>query len=197
MTFNVVVLPDSAFESGESLTVSSHVLAADYNGSSKDDLAAIEEKVESLQPDKKYEELTAMTKIKVAESNTGVAAIVTFVGLYIGIVFLVTSAALLALKELSETADNKERYMLLRKLGTEDAMVHHSLLMQIGIFFFMPLFLAVIHAIFGITFVNKMFVVLLDKNLMKPIVLSIFIYGIIYMIYFFSTYFGSKRILEE
>lgn len=196
-TFNVVVLPDSAFENRETLAVSSHVLAADYNGSSKEELAAIEKNVDSLKPDKKYEELNAISKIKLTESNTGIAAIVTFVGLYIGIIFLVTSAALLALKELSETADNKERYMLLRKLGAEDTMIHHSLLMQIGIFFFMPLFLAVIHAIFGITFVNKMLVVLLDKNLMKPIILSIFIYGIIYMIYFFSTYFGSKRILED
>ena len=44
---------------------------------------------------------------------------VTFVGLYLGIIFLISSAAILALKELSESTDNKERFNMLRKIGTD------------------------------------------------------------------------------
>ena len=41
---------------------------------------------------------------------------VTFIGLYLGIIFLISSAAILGLKELSESSDNKERF---RQAGKE------------------------------------------------------------------------------
>lgn len=47
----------------------------------------------------------------------GINALVTFLCCYIGIVFLLICAALLALKQLSETADNVYRYGLLQSSG--------------------------------------------------------------------------------
>ena len=75
---------------------------------------------------------------------------VTFIGLYLGIVFLIAGAAILALKELSESADNMERYRMLRKLGVENRMLNGALFRQIFIFFLCPMVLAVIHSYFGI-----------------------------------------------
>ena len=46
------------------------------------------------------------TKMDVAEGRIGLGAIVTFIGMYLGIIFLISSV--LALKELSESTDNKE-----------------------------------------------------------------------------------------
>ena len=54
-------------------------------------------------------------KITIYEASIGLGAMVTFIGLYLGIVFLISSAAILALKELTESTDNKERFDMLRK----------------------------------------------------------------------------------
>ena len=54
--------------------------------------------------------ITINSKIDIAESSIGLGAMVTFIGLYLGIIFLISSAAILALKELSESSDNKERF---------------------------------------------------------------------------------------
>lgn len=194
LTFNVVILPDSAFQNQESVKEVSRFFAGNYENMGKEEKKEFDQKLIKLCEEKKW---NVDTKMQIKESNVGLAAIVTFVGLYIGIIFMISSASLLALKELSEAADNKERYALLRKLGAEDSMVHKALFMQIGIFFVLPMALAIIHTIFGISFISKMLVILLDENLLKPILISCILYGIIYIIYFLSTYFGSIRILEE
>ena len=62
---------------------------------------------------------------------------VTFVGLYLGIIFLISSAAILVPKELSESTDNKERFNMLRKIGTDEKMINKAFLFnQIAVFFY-------------------------------------------------------------
>lgn len=64
------------------------------------------------------------------------------------------SATILALKELSESADNREKYSLFRKIGADEHMIDMALFKQIGIFFGLPLLLAWIHSIFGLKFIK-------------------------------------------
>ena len=49
------------------------------------------------------------TKLAIKEATTGLSAMVTFIGLYLGVIFLISSAAILGLKELSESSDNKQK----------------------------------------------------------------------------------------
>ena len=88
------------------------------------------------------EGLLINTKIDIIAVSGGISAAVTFVSIYLGIIFLICSAAILALKELSESSDNKERYAMLRKIGADEKMINRALFRQIGIFFFIPLCLA-------------------------------------------------------
>lgn len=75
-------------------------------------------------------------------------AMVIFIGLYIGIVFLISCAAILALKELSQSIDNKGKYQILRNVGVDEKMINRSLFKQIAVYFAFPLILALIHSIF-------------------------------------------------
>ena len=43
-------------------------------------------------------QLNASTKISIYEGSVGVGTMVTFIGIYIGVIFLISSAAILALK---------------------------------------------------------------------------------------------------
>ena len=100
----------------------------------------------------------------------GLSTIITFVAIYLGIIFLISGAAILALKELSESSDNRERYDVLRKIGADESMINRSLFKQIGIFFLMPLSLAVVHSVFGLQFVRKMMITIGEVNRFGSIV---------------------------
>ena len=52
---------------------------------------------------------------------------VTFIGLYLGIIFLISCAEILALKELSESSDNIEKFKMLRKIGVDEKMINRAL----------------------------------------------------------------------
>ncbi|MFR3567725.1 MAG: hypothetical protein ACLTUR_06970 [Paraclostridium sordellii] len=120
-----------------------------------------------------------------------------FIGLYIGIVFLISSGAILALKELSESADGKERYKTLRRLGIDEGMINKSLFLQIGIFFGFPLLLGIIHSIFGIQVANMMLESFGRDGLMKSIIMTSIFVVVIYGGYFIMTYLCSKNIIKE
>ena len=141
--------------------------------------------------------LYAATKTEIYDAAVGIGGIVTFIGLYLGIVFLISSAAILALKELSESSDNKERYQVLRKIGADDKMINRSLFVQIGIFFLMPLILAIIHSIFGIICANNILSVFGNDGLVSSIIMTALFIILIYGGYFILTYFSSKRIIKE
>ncbi len=143
-------------------------------------------------------EIEGLTKIKIIESSTGLATIITFIAIYLGIIFLIASSAILALKQLTESSDNKQRYMILRKIGCDEKIINRALFRQIGIFFGMPLILAIIHSIFGIQFALIMLSgIASEKDLLPSIVGTVIVMGVVYGAYFMATYFGSKNVIKE
>lgn len=180
-------------------------LAANYNATTEEEKEEIEkictgetETEFSKNLNEKVITIDGMTKIAIIESSLGVSTIVLFIAIYLGIIFLIASSAILALKQLTESSDNKQRYAILRKIGADEKMIKGALFKQIGIFFLMPLILAIIHSIFGIQFVMTMMSVLADaKELLPSAIATAVIIGVIYGAYFMATYLGSKNIIKE
>lgn len=123
------------------------------------------------------------------------SVMVAYIGVYVGIVFLIISSAILAITQLSETTDNKNRYLLLQKLGADEKMINKALFSQIGIFFMAPLILAIIHSCVGIARINKTFESVVKLNVIKDSFFVVIVLVIIYGGYFMTTYFNSKRIV--
>ena len=189
----VYVLPDSAFYTLEnsSLELYSCIFSADYKGETEKEKQEVEKLISKFHG----KNIITLTKIKLYETSVGLAVIITFIAIYLGIIFLISGAAVLALKQLSDSADNKERYRMLRKIGAENKMIRKALCQQIGIFFFMPLLLAMIHSIFGIWFSSNFLGGIISSfNLWTVIATTVFLVGI-YGIYFLATYLESKRII--
>ncbi len=188
-----IVLPDDALKNN---VASFNRVIADYNG----EASKVEECLDSImKSDKFYSDyfVAYNTKDDLREASVGLGALVTFLGLYLGIIFLISCAAILALKELSESSDNALKFNMLRRLGVDEKMINRTLFTQIGIFFMFPLILAIIHSIFGIMFCNILLKsVGISFNLMAVILTAILIV-IIYGGYFLVTYFCSKNIIKE
>lgn len=143
-------------------------------------------------------ELDGVTKIAIIESSVGLATMVTFIAIYLGIIFLIASSAILALKQLTESSDNKQRYTILRKIGCDETMINKALFRQIGIFFGVPLILAMIHSVFGIQFALSVLEGIASvKDLLPSIIATVVVMGAIYGAYFVATYLGSKNIIKE
>lgn len=142
--------------------------------------------------------LNRETKISLIESSVGLSTIIVFIAIYLGIIFLIASCAILALKQLTESSDNKQRYIILRKIGCDEKMINQALFRQIAIFFILPLVLAIIHSIFGIQFALSVFDVLASRQQLLPsIIATVIIMGVIYGCYFLATYIESKNIIKE
>ena len=137
------------------------------------------------------------TRIEAASNAIGIGAIFTFLGLYIGFIFLVSCGAILALKELSESADSMPRYTMLRKLGVEEKEISRSIFRQSGIFFLLPLLLACLHSYAGMRFAKIGLDLLVTDNYTKPVIFTAIILIAIYGGYFLLTFLGSKAIVKE
>ena len=179
-------------------------LAANYNAQTKEEKQEIEEIFSSDNSDlvqklnNQKNTLDGETKISIVEASVGLSTLIVFIAIYLGIIFLIVSCAILALKQLTESSDNKQRYIILRKIGCDEKMINGALFKQIAIFFVLPLVLAIIHSIFGIQFAMSIFDTLASREQLLPsVITSIIVMGIIYTCYFLATYIESKNIIKD
>ena len=127
----------------------------------------------------------------------GINALVTFICCYVGLIFLLICAALLALKQLTETTDNIFRYGLLQKLGAKRQQINHTLLVQTGVFFTVPLVVAGLYSILligkGMEIVEEFMNIHIATNVWLTVILFLIVYGS----YFIATYLSCKRMVTE
>ena len=187
----IVVVPDNIDISLSEIT--KNFLAANFKGD-KDEANS---ELMSYMDEINGEGAVADTKIDIYTASTGLRAIMIFIGLYLGIIFLISSAAILALKELSDSSDNKEKYGMLRRIGVDDKKLNKALFIQIGIFFMLPLLVAIIHSVFGIMSASKIMESMSVTTNISSIAMTALLIIAIYGGYFIVTYFTSKRIINE
>lgn len=188
----IVILPDNAIS--EDMKEISKVYA-NYNVDEKTEKIKLEEDLTKEIDNLKYTYLT--TRQSIIDRSIGFGAMVIFLGLYLGIVFLISSGAIIAIKELSESTDNKERYDVLRKIGCSEKRINRALFKQIGLFFLFPLALAIIHSIPGINVASYMIKAFGKGDLLIPIIMTAGFIVLIYGGYFLISYYSSKRIIRE
>ena len=127
----------------------------------------------------------------------GINALVTFICCYVGLIFLLICAALLALKQLTETTDNIFRYGLLQKLGAKQQQINRTLLVQTGVFFAVPLIVAGLYSLLligkGMEIVEEFMNIHIATNVGLTIILFLIVYGS----YFIATYLSCKRMVTE
>ena len=195
MNDGILVVPDNAVKPQQ---VRNMGLSADYRADTKEERYSIETQLDNLMKNLSFKKsfISWNSRIDLAESSVGLGALVTFIALYLGIIFLISSAAILALRELSDSADNKERYGMLRKLGVDERMIDMALFKQIGIFFAFPLILALIHSVFGIKFINIILATMGMSSMAASIGLTLAFVAVIYGGYFLITYLCSRSIIR-
>ena len=136
-------------------------------------------------------------KIMLSSMYYGSCALLVFLCCYIGLVFLLICAALLSLKQLTETADNVYRYGLLQKLGTDRGLLSGALFWQVAIFFIAPLLPAGIFSAFGIGKITAIAEEFLNMHISANLGVTVWMFLIVYGGYFMATYLSCRQMVME
>ena len=153
--------------------------------------------IDQFNQDNQGEYIISFTRIQMSESAIGTKALFTFIGLYLGIVFAISSGTVLAIEQLSESSDNKERYRILGQLGASRPMINRSLLYQIGISFVFPLVVALIHSFVALNEISPIINLMVSINIAAKILITCIFIVIVYGGYYLATYLASNRIINE
>lgn len=145
----------------------------------------------------KFGFIQGYTKQQATAVLYGSSAVIVFLGLYVGIVILISSAAVLAIQQLSEASDSLDRYKCLKKIGATSNMINKTILLQTLISFMFPFTLAIIHSIAGIILTNNAFQTHNKSVIGSSSLMISLIIVIIYGGYFYATYEGYKIIVEN
>lgn len=136
------------------------------------------------------------TRDQIYTSNRSMTTVILFIALYLGVVFLISSAAILSLQQLSEAADSKERYSSLRRIGASKKMINNTIFKQTLIYFMVPLALAIVHSTIGILVVNDFIKLFNNPSIGQSSFVTLFSLVAVYAGYFYATYTGYKNIVK-
>lgn len=140
---------------------------------------------------------TVITRAQMVGQASGLRVMITYLAIYIGLVLLVATAAVLAIQLLSLTIDSLDRYRLLSKLGCDTSMLTRSLFEQVVIYFVAPLALAVCHSACAIAVLSESLFAALGRDLFPSIVMAACLVVAIYGGYMLITYLTSRASVKQ
>ncbi|SFD14612.1 ABC transporter permease [Clostridium uliginosum] len=197
--FNLIV-PDNVVDG---LKVSEEMLNLNFSGNNKEE--AKRQLTDILTgfmfDNNEYKNLNyviyGQTREMAYEASRGISTIALFIAVYIGIVLLLSSAAVLALQQLSQCNESIERYKSLRKIGATKKMINKSIFTQVITFFMLPLAVALIHSYVGINVVNSYMMSIGGGDQLKSILVTALIMFIVYGGYLYATYIAYKSVVNN
>ncbi|PGT63934.1 FtsX-like permease family protein [Bacillus thuringiensis] len=141
--------------------------------------------------------IRGISKDEAYAENKGLKIVILFMGIYIGIVFLITSMAVLALQQLSEASDSIDRYKSLKRIGSNGTMIDKTIFIQTFVYFSLPVTLALIHSVVGIYLVNNFINAFHQTDITLPALMTGLVFLVVYVGYFYTTYVGYKNIVKS
>lgn len=123
-----------------------------------------------------------------------------FLGVYLGLLFLMGAILIIYYKQISEGYEDKKRFEIMQKVGMSYAEVKKSINSQILMVFFLPLIMAGIHVAFAFPMINLIMDVigLTNTKLFAFCSLGCFaVFSLIYVIVYFLTAKIYHRIVKS
>ena len=208
ISFGVVIVPDRVVEDpANEFAVSDHFLAANYAAASKEEsyqtdallkdrLASSLEMFFDQNTGEPHIPALLSTANDVRDGSVGTSVIVVFLVLYIGIVFVIASAAIIALKVLTDSIDSTPRFRILSRIGASEAMRGRALFAQILLNFLLPLSVAGAYTLSALSFIRETLRTFGSINMGAGIGTTLVIMLLLYGGYFLTTCFGCSRIVK-
>ena len=123
-----------------------------------------------------------------------------FVGMILGIMFLISTVMIIYYKQISEGYDDRERYLIMQKVGLSKEEIRQSIHSQVMLVFSLPLITAIIHSCVALPIVSKCLSLALVIN-MPTFILSVvgtcIAFSVVYLIVYKVTSREYYKIVNE
>lgn len=123
-----------------------------------------------------------------------------FLGIILGTAFLLATTLIIYYKQVSEGMDDRERFVILQKVGMDEAEVKRVIHSQIMMVFIFPLAFAMLHVAFAFPLIKKMLVLFGITNWQLFLVVTLavaLIFSILYYIVYQLTARVYYRLVER
>jgi len=135
----------------------------------------------------------ALTSYYMSYRNTMTnMGIIIFLASFIGFVFLICTGSIIFFKQLSEAGEDKDKYNILKKIGVKKSEIRISIAKQMAFIFVLPLVLGITHSIIALTILQ----IILSSSLVYPVLITIGVYTLIYIIYYILTVNSYCKIVD-
>ena len=135
----------------------------DVAGGDPADIAALREALGTVDfsgPGVEYEALLFEDSATSRQSFMELYGGLFFLGLFLGVLFLLGTALIIYYKQVSEGYDDARRFNIMQKVGMSHKEVKQSIHSQILLVFFLPLVMAVLHLAFAFPMLEKILLVM-------------------------------------
>ncbi|HDX9576907.1 TPA: ABC transporter permease [Bacillus pseudomycoides] len=177
----VVVVPDDVYEQAKK-TAETRIVK-NINVKNEKDSKVLTKKLVKIMP--RESEAAPVFKdfytgFKGGMETTGM---MMFIGVFLGLVFLLATGSIIYFKQLTEANADRDRYVVLRKIGVTKQEMKKAISKQILFIFAIPLVVGILHSLFALKGLSN----LLPFDIFIPLLMSIGVYSVIYIGYYFLT----------
>ena len=124
---------------------------------------------------------------------------VLFIGIFLSIIFMVGTVLVIYYKQISEGYEDRERFVILQKVGLDQKQIKQTINKQVLTVFFLPVIFAFLHLAFAYHMLSLILKVIgvVDTAMMLSVTLSICgIFALIYVLIFMITSRSYRRIVQ-
>ena len=124
---------------------------------------------------------------------------VLFIGIFLSIIFMVGTVLVIYYKQISEGYEDRERFVILQKVGLDRKQIKQTINKQVLTVFFLPVIFAFLHLAFAYHMLSLILKVIgvVDTAMMLSVTLSICgIFALIYVLIFIITSRSYRKIVQ-
>ena len=124
---------------------------------------------------------------------------VLFIGIFLSIIFMIGTVLVIYYKQISEGYEDRERFVILQKVGLDQKQIKQTINKQVLTVFFLPVIFAFLHLAFAYHMLSLIIKVIggVDTAMMLNVTLSICgIFALVYVLIFMITSRSYRRIVQ-
>lgn len=124
---------------------------------------------------------------------------VLFIGIFLSIIFMIGTVLVIYYKQISEGYEDRERFVILQKVGLDQKQIKQTINKQVLTVFFLPVIFAFLHLAFAYHMLSLILKVIgvVDTAMMLSVTLSICgIFALVYVLIFIITSRSYRRIVQ-
>lgn len=177
---------DSAFEDG-AYTVITYNFNFDLEGKDEDKKAFCTDLRDEINKTGIAHAASIEDIYTVRQEFYGIYGSLFFIGIFLGALFLITTVLIIYYKQISEGYEDRERFIIMQKVGMGEKEVKSVIRSQVLLVFFLPILLAVVHVCFAFGIIKKLLIIMEFTNVplfilctIATVAVFVIVYGIVY-----------------